>query len=149
MYPTALEASQANNKLDIPAGPLRVQGESLRSCLESTLNPRSLFDIYNYQVPLWSEVHLWHPQLSSPSPTFTWIFNSDGTIPLVGSLDPTTKAFHGDSCLHAGYNSAAGFPIYGINYVRLPPRSKCFSAPISLGTVMDSGRISLQINPNN
>ena len=113
---TALEASQANNKLEIPADPLWVQGESLEACPKSTLDPRSFSDIRTYQVPLRVQarpkVLLRHPHLPSPSsspsstrgpsPTsatarsfsdyinpgsFTQIFNSSRTIPLVGGPD--------------------------------------------------------------
>jgi len=68
---------------------LWVQGESLEPCHESTLDPMSLFDIRNYQVPLRPEAPLRHPQLlgSSRTTSIQDSSPSDGTIPLVGSPD--------------------------------------------------------------
>ena len=43
------------------------------------------------------------------SGSFTRIFDSGGTIPLVGGLDLTARVLREDSRLHAGYCSATGF----------------------------------------
>ena len=101
MCPTAWRVSQVRNKLNMLAGPLRVQGENLEPCPKSTLDLRSLSDIHNCQVSL--QIHaqlkslsLWHSQCKSLSDyiypgSFTRIFNSDGTIPLVGGPDSHNK----------------------------------------------------------
>jgi len=165
---TALEASQANNKLEIPADPLWVQGESLEACPKSTLDPRSFSDIRTYQVPLRVQarpkVLLRHPHLPSPSSSPS---STRGPSP----ISATARSFsdyiksgiiHSDIQLEQNYSTSwrprptkvsAKTPAstldtaqrqdsltHKVNYaVRLSSRSKCFSTPISVGTVIDSG----------
>jgi len=135
-----------NNKLDIPAGPLRIQRESLGPCLEShstrgpsltsatvrsLSDPRSLYDICNCQVPL--QPHLYriihqdiqlgriHPTSLSPD-----LHSKSPPQRLTSTLDTAQRQ---DSLIH-GVRCA----------VRLSPRSKYFRATISVGAVMDSSR---------
>ena len=123
---TTSKASQTNNKLNIPAGLLRVQGESLGLCIEPTLDLASLSDTHNYQVTLrYMQLSgpLRHLQLLSPfrtstlsSPSLT-ISISDHSPRYSTRMKPshlseapttTTKSLRGDSHLHAGYNSTVG-----------------------------------------
>ena len=141
MCPTVSEASQANNKFDIPAGPLRVHGESLRPCpkptitrgpsptsatamslSESTLDPKSLSDICNCMVSL--RLHLSgiiHPNVqlernysTSRRPRHPQQRPSAKTP--ASTLDTTQRQ---------------DFLICEVSYtVRLSSRSKCFSTLI-------------------
>ena len=73
------------------------------------------------------------------SGSFARIFNSDGSFPLVKISIPIAKALHGDSASMLDITHRQDFSIHKVSYaVRLSPRSKCFSAPISMGAVMDS-----------
>jgi len=52
MYPATSEASQATNELDMAAGPVRAQRESLGSCPRAHTRPELPARIRNYQVSL-------------------------------------------------------------------------------------------------
>ena len=100
------------------------------------------------------EVPLRHPQLPSPSSTsatatslsdhiytgsFTRRFNSNENHPTSRSPDPYSKGLPRRLPSHVGYTQQQDSLIHGVSdAVRLSPRSKCFSAHISVGTVMDS-----------
>jgi len=90
--------------------------EKASGSLRVHLDPRSLSDIYNCQVPLrvrtWLEVPLWPPQQRPFVKT------------LASELD---TAWQGSS-------------IHGVRYaVRLSLHSKCVNTPISVGVIMNSG----------
>ena len=71
--------------------------------------------------------------------SFIRICKSGETILLVRGTDPTAKALHEDSRLHAGYSSASGF-LHSWSQLRcqIIPCSKYFSTPISVWVVIDS-----------
>ena len=123
-----------NNKLDIPAGSLRIQRESLEFCPGSTLDPRSLFDSHNYQFLL--RLHL-----SGIIHLDVQLRRNHSTSRRLRPLQQRPFAKTPASTLDT--TQRHDFLIHEVSYaVRLSQRSECFSTPISLRAIMNSDGIS-------